>query len=146
MGLFRSREEKALQAALSRHGAAGPWVSAAAAWEGFKEYARGLDLSEGTGLLFQVGTHSFGGRPLFYFNPVCQFQLLDADGEFEAFKQLQCELTCPPTPALEGVETNLWSFDFQGADAFFAAVEALPEFQRVVAQGNYRLQVSYGLV
>jgi hypothetical protein len=40
----------------------------------------------------------------------------------------------------------LWSFDFQSADAFFEAVEALPEFERAVAQGNFRLQVSCGLV
>lgn len=146
MGLFRSREEKELLAALASNGAKGPWVSAADAWEGFKQYGRSLDLSGGTCLLFQVGTYDFTGRPLFYFNPVCQFQLLDAEGELEAFEQLQCELTCPPSPALEGVETNMWSLEFATADAFFNAVETLPEFKQAVSRGTYRLRVEHGTV
>jgi hypothetical protein len=146
MGLFRTREEKKLLAALAQNGASGPWVSAHDAWQAFKDFGRSVKLEGGTGLLFQVGTYDFDGRKLFYFDPVCQFEFVAPDGEHEGFKQLHCELTCPPIPALQDVATNLWSFEFPDADAFYAAVEALPEFQTAVSQGNYRLRVSHECV
>lgn len=126
MRIFRHPQEKKLLAALTARGAKEPWAAADAAWAAFKDYARTVILGGGNGLLFQVGTHDFEGRPMFYFDSVCQFQLLDANGEHEGFEQLHCELSCPPRPELGGVETNLWSFEFEDAEAFFAAVEALP--------------------
>jgi hypothetical protein len=143
MGLFRTLEEKKLLAALAQHGAHGPWVPAIDAWRAFKDFGRNVALEGGTGLLFQVGTYQFEGRPLFYFEPVCQFESVKRDGEHDGFEQLHCELTCSPTSALEGVATDLWSFAFPDVDAFYAAVESLPEFEVAVSQGNYRLRVSH---
>lgn len=143
MGLFRTPEENKLLSALAEHGASGPWVSALDAWRAFKDYGRSVKLEGGTGLLFQVGTYDFEGRPLFYFNPVCQSEFVGADGEHEGFDQLHCELSSQPGPATEGVETTLWSFEFPDAEAFYAAVEALPEFQIAVSQGKYRLAVGH---
>ena len=143
MGFLRSPEEKKLLSALAQHGASGPWASALDAWQAFKDYGRSVSLAGGTGLLFQVGTYDFEGRPLFYFDPVCQFEIVASDGEHEGFEQLHCELSCLPGPELENLQANLWSFKYTDADSFYAAVEALPEFQAAVRQGNYRLRVSY---
>lgn len=146
MAVSRTPDERELLAALSACSAKGPLVSAIDAWRGFKTFARTVPLDGGTGLLFQAGTYEFEGHPLFYFNPVCQFQLLNAKGEHDGFEQLHCELTCPASEALEGIDTHLWSFEFPNADAYFEAVEALPEFRRAVDHGNYRLRVSHELV
>ena len=101
---------------------------------------------ESVGLLFQVGTFDFTGHPLFYFDPVCQFEITDSDGEHDHFEQLHCELTCAPDASLSGVEASLWSFDCPTADAFFAAVEALPAFQVAVRRLDYHLSVSHEAV
>lgn len=141
---FRTQEEKTLLAILARHGASAAWVPAPAAWSAFKEFGRSIELHGGTGLLFQVGTFDFDGRELFYFDAVCQLEDFAEDDEQGAFEQLHCELTCPPTVALEALEANLWSFDFSDVDAFYAAVEGLPAFQAAAQQGNYRLKVWRG--
>src|SRR5690606_7849869 len=113
---LRASEEKKLLRALTNHGARGPWVSPRDAWNAFKEYARQVELDGGTGLLFQVGTYDFSGRSLFYFDAVCQFEILDAEGEFESYEQLHCELTCQPDAATDGLEADLWSFEFVDCD------------------------------
>src|SRR5690606_33995784 len=104
---------------------------------------RSVSLGQGTDLLFQAGTYNFGGRPLFYFDPVCQFEIVGSDGDHERFEQLHCELTCLPSPELEGLNVSLWSSECNDVDAFYAAVESLPEFQAAVRQDNYRLRVSH---
>jgi hypothetical protein len=102
--------------------------------------------SEFVGLLFQVGTFDFTGRPLFYFDPVCQFEFTDPNGDHDHFEQLHCELTCSPDESLRGVEASLWSFGYPTADAFFAAVEALPAFQAAARRLDYNLSVSHDAV
>ena len=135
-----------LTALLHQHRAGHPSASGEAAWSAFKAFGREVLGPEGVGLLFQVGTFDFTGTPLFYFDPVCQFEVIDSDGEHDHFEQLHCELTCAPDASLSGVEASLWSFDYPTADAFFAAVEALPAFQATVRRMDYRLAVSHEVV
>ena len=75
------------------------------------------------------------------FDPVCQFEIRDAEGEYDHLEQLHCELTCPPTDALEDAQANLWSFDYPTADAFFSAVEDVPAFQLAIGQTGYSISV-----
>ena len=94
-----------------------------------------------TGFSLVVLTSDFSGSPLFYFDLVCQFEQTDSEGEHDHYEQLHCELTCPPSETLKSTSTNLWSFDFATADAFFGSVEALPEFQVATQQAKYDLVV-----
>lgn len=139
----RTPEEKALVAALAQHGAQGPLASALDAWRAFKDFARTVELADGTGILFQVGTYAFEGSPLFRVDYVLQIESVAADGEHEGFEQLHCELTCPPMRQLQGVVTDIWSFAYPAVDDYYAAVEALPEFEIAVRQGSYRLRVRH---
>ena len=135
-----------LAALLGQHRVDHRSASGLAAWSAFKEFGRGVFGPETVGLLFQVGTFDFTGRPLFYFDPVCQFEIIGSDGEHDHFEQLHCELTCSPEATLSGIEASIWSFDYPTADAFFAAVEALPAFQVAVRRLGYHLSVSHEVV
>lgn len=135
-----------LIALLREHGVDGQLASGLAAWSAYKAYGREVFGPQSVGLLFQVGTYDFTGRPLFYFDPVCQFEIFDADGEHDHFEQLHCELTCLPDAPLRGIEASLWSFDYPTADAFFADVEALPDFQASIQRSDYALSVSHEAV
>ncbi|MFC5579470.1 hypothetical protein ACFPOA_15790 [Lysobacter niabensis] len=121
-------------------------ASGLATWSAFKDFGREMFGSRGISLLFQVGTYDFTGKPLFYFDPVCQFEITDLDGEHDHFEQLHCELTCAPVDAVSGIDASLWSFDYPTADAFFTAVEALPAFQAAVQRLDYHLSVSHEAV
>ena len=136
-------QAKRLKSLLQEHGVVDDQASGFAAWSAFKQYGREVFGPGGIGLLFQVGIHDFTGEPLFYFDPVCQFEVSGTDGEHDHFEQLHCELTCPPTESLNGIEATLWSFGYQTADAFFAAVEALPAFQVAVQQTSYAVSVEH---
>ena len=118
-------------------------MSAANAWAAFKDYGREVFGPENVGLLFQVGVYNFTGQPLFYFDPVCQFEQTDDEGEHDHYEQLHCELTCQPNEILSGTNANLWSFNYPTADAFFAAVEAMPEFQVAIQQTSYAVAVTH---
>jgi hypothetical protein len=146
MATFQSRESQQLAALLHQHGAAGPQVAPALAWEAFKAFGRQVASHDGVGLLFQLGVFNFTGEPLFYFGPVCQFERLDADGEHDGFEQIHCELSCPPTTGLEGVEASLWSFGFASVEEFFQAVESTPQFKAAMAQPAYQLSVAHEFV
>jgi hypothetical protein len=135
-----------LIALLHQHGVGHDSASGLAAWSAFKDFGREIFGSEGVGLLFQVGTYDFTGESLFYFDPVCQFEITDPDGAHDHFEQLHCELTCAPDGAVNGIEASLWSFDYQTADGFFAAVEALPAFQAAARRLDYHLSVSHEAV
>ena len=130
-----------LTALLHQHRVGHPSATGAAAWSAFKAFGREVFGPEGVGLLFQVGTFDFTGTPLFYFDPVCQFEVIDSDGEHDHFAAaLRVDL--------RSRRIAQWrpSFDFPTADAFFAAVEALPAFQAAVRRVDYRLSVSHEVV
>jgi hypothetical protein len=131
---------------LRQHGVGDQPAPGIAAWSAFKVYGREVFGQQGTGLLFQAGTYSFTGTPLFYFDPVCQFEITGPDGEHDRFEQLHCEMTCPADDQSSGIEASLWSFDYPTADAFFAAVESLPAFQAAVQRADYRVSVSHEAV
>lgn len=139
-------QAKRLVTLLRQHGVDHHSASGLAVWSAFKELGRETFGSEGVGLLFQVGTYDFTGNSLFYFDPVCQFEITDSDGEHDRFEQLHCELTCVPDDALIGVEASLWSFDYPTAEAFFTAVEALPAFEAAVRRLDYHLSIDHGAV
>ena len=135
-----------LSALLRQHGVGDQPASGAAAWSAFKVYGREVFGTPDVGLLFQVGTYDFTGVPLFYFDPVCQFEVTDADGEHDRFEQLHCEMTRQADELLNGIEASLWSFDYPSADAFFAAVESLPAFQAAIQQAGYSVFVRHEAV
>ena len=139
--MSRTPQAERLIAILRKHGVDHQSASGLAAWSAFKEFGQEMSGSAGIGLLFQVGTYDFTGKPLFHFDPVCQFEIADPEGEHDHFEQLHCELTCVPDDTLVGVESSLWSFEYPTADAFFAAVEALPAFQAAVRRVDYHLSV-----
>ena len=141
--MFGTPQEKRLKEVLQQCNASRAPVSGTAAWEAFKAYGREVFGTPGVGLLFQAGIFSFTGKPLFYFDPVCQFEILDADGEHDHFEQLHCELTCEARPELQPATAELWSFDFPTADAFYLAVESLPAFQLAARQSDYTVSVSH---
>ena len=134
-----------LAALLRQHGVRNGSTQGIAAWSAFKAFGREVFGPQSVGLLFQLGTYSFSGTPLFYFDPVCQFEITDSDGEHDHFEQLHCEMTCTADDHLSKINASLWSFDFPTADAFFAAVEALPAFQ-AAAQANYSVAVTHEVV
>jgi len=134
-----------LAALLHQHGVSNESTQGIAAWSAFKAYGREVFGPHSVGLLFQVGTYSFSGTPLFYFDPVCQFEITDSDGEHDHFEQLHCEMTCLSDAHLSKINASLWSFDFPTANAFFAAVEALPAFQ-AAAHANYTVAVTHETV
>lgn len=146
MEVSNTPHAKRLAALLKQHDVDDRLASGRAAWSAFKAYGREVFDSQEVGLLLQIGTYDFTGAPLFYFDPVCQFEITLADGTHDHFEQLHCELTCPPVSELEGIETSLWSFGYPTADAFFAAVEALPAFQAAVCRSDYNLSVVHEAV
>lgn len=98
------------------------------------------------GLLFETGTFDFTGEKKYYISLVCQFELRYADGEFDHFEQLQCELACTPDESLSDKNAVLWSFDYDSADAFHEAVEALPAFQAAMQQRPLAMEVYHEAV
>lgn len=65
------------------------------------------DRPDADGLLFQYGTHNFGGPPMFLLDLTRQFEVVQADGEHDYFVQVHCEMRYEPAPELSA----LGSFD-----------------------------------
>lgn len=141
-----SKSEMERFASVMREHGVGETASGMTAWNAFKDYGYGAYGLPGVGLLFQAGSYEFSGATRFHFTPVCQFETTAPDGEHDHFEQLLCELTCPPRDELNGVQIVLWSFDYPSAEAFFAAVEATPEFRIAAAQLDYRVSIRHELV
>lgn len=130
-------------ALLREHGVGRERVLGSQAWRAFKAYGREVFGEPGVSLLFQAGTRDFSGCPRFYFHPVCQFEIVDEDGQYLCLEQLHCELSCAPSAALDGAEAELWSEDYPTADAYFAAAELLPAFALASRRDDYVLQVRH---
>ncbi|MCQ4210420.1 hypothetical protein [Streptomyces longispororuber] len=58
------------------------------------------DTPDADGLLFQYGTYAFEGPPVFTLDLVRQFEINDASGEHDHYRQLHCELLYELTPQL----------------------------------------------
>jgi len=132
--------DKRLLELLAAKGISGSLGSPAAAWAAFKEFGREHFGSAGVGLLFQAGDYGFG-EPRFVCDPVCQFEVLDEEGQHDHFEQTHLEMSCDLSGDLKGQTAELWSFEFSSPEEFFAAVEALPEFQLAMKPKQYRLNV-----
>ena len=138
-----NRQEARLRSLLAQHGATWEAPSPMAAWSAYREYGREVFGTSDVGLLFETGIYDFTGERKYYINLVCQFEISDGEGEFDHFEQLHCELTCAPEASLSDKDAILWSFDYESADAFLDAVEALPAFQAAMQQRPLAMEVYY---
>lgn len=122
-----SEAESHFRRMLHQAGFSGQQPDALLAWRVFQEFAAvPVDCADDA-LLFQCGVHDFTGRARFHFGFVRQFTF-EEDGEYDHMEQLDCSLLFEPDAELHRLETNLWSYDFGSFQAFFSAVEDLPEF------------------
>jgi hypothetical protein len=137
--------DKRLLELLAARGIAGSIGCPAAAWDAFKEVGREYFGSAGVDLLFQAGNYGFD-EPRFVCDPVCQFEVLDDEGEHDHFEQTHLEMSCDLSGDLRGHMAQLWSSEFSSPEEFFAAVEALPEFHLAMKPKQYRLNVSHEAV
>lgn len=101
------------------------------AWEVFKKYASIIVDCADDAFLFQCGTYTFTGEEMFEFEFVRQFTI-EEDEEYEHMEQLSLTLYYIPDEELKGIETNLWSYDFDTIDVFFEAVESMNEFNEII--------------
>lgn len=90
-------------------------------WQAFLRFGRRLfdvsDAPDGDGLLFQYGTYSFDGPPTFTVDLARQFDVSDADGEYDHYVQVHCELRYESGRALEALGSfDSWFFHGAGAD------------------------------
>ncbi len=98
-------------------------------WSVFKQFVREPVQVADDGVLFET----IALKETFSLSFTRQFSHERDDGEYSHMEQLHFDFACPLTDALRGHETNLWAYDFPTLDAYFAAVEQLPEFQVAVA-------------
>src|SRR6202022_1619795 len=85
------------------------------AWRVFKAFAATPVECADDALLFQCGTYSFTGEPLFQVDFTRQF-IHENDCEYDHMEQLHCTLCYAPREELRGMKANLWSSDFPSLD------------------------------
>ncbi|MER7828252.1 hypothetical protein ABTX85_37515 [Streptomyces sp. NPDC096097] len=90
-------------------------------WLAFLRFGRQLfdvsDTPDADGLLFQYGTHAFGGPPAFTLDLTRQFEISDSNGDHDHYVQVHCELGNELAPALEALGSfDSWFFHDAGAD------------------------------
>jgi hypothetical protein len=100
----------------------------------FKSFSRINVNCSDDALLFQSGVYNFTGRELFYLDFVRQFTINDEEGEYDHMEHLHCEFAYELDAILKKLETNLWSYDCDSFNDFFAKVEGLQEFQVPIAK------------
>jgi hypothetical protein len=118
------------------------------AWTAFKAFALEPVNCADDGVLFECGVSSVwtGKADLFYFGFVRQFSV-DLDGEYDHMEQLHCLFSRSPTDDVSLLNTNLWLEQFDGKHvAYFAAVEALPEFQRGIFLKGWKCEIFQEMV
>ncbi|MCX4991216.1 MULTISPECIES: hypothetical protein [unclassified Streptomyces] len=91
------------------------------AWSAFIRFGRmrfnTADSPDADGLLFQYGVHAFDGPEAFSLDLARQFEVLGADGDYDHFVQVHCELVYEPVPALAALgDFNSWFFHDSGED------------------------------
>jgi hypothetical protein len=131
---------------LRQRGLSEQQTDALLAWRLFKEFARVPVECWDDALLFQCGVYDFTGRDLFHFGFVRQFTF-QQDGEYDHMEQLDCSLLFEPDAELQHLKKEMWSYDFGSAEDFFAAVEALPEFDVALqARNPLRMEIFHNEV
>lgn len=118
---------------LSRAGVAEMQPDALKARETFKQFAKVPVECQDDGLLFEVlpkpdeDSFTLHFTRQFSFYPDDDEENDDAE---EAMYQLNCEFTYPLDGQLRGLTKSVWAYYFEDyREAFFQAVEALPEFR-----------------
>ena len=107
----------------------------AVAWRVFKEFSAVPVAAATDGLLFQCGTYDFTGELLFECDFTRQFTH-EEDGEYVSMEQLSCTVYFRPADELASLKAELWSFAFDSPEAYFAAVESLPEFRSALVASS----------
>ncbi|GAA2462845.1 hypothetical protein [Streptomyces lavendulocolor] len=92
-----------------------------AAWLAYTRFGRQRFETAATpdsdGLLFQYGTYVFSGRPMFTVDLTRQFGISAADGEYDRYVQVHCELRYEPELALDALgRFDSWFFHDTEAD------------------------------
>ena len=77
--------------------------------------------------LFQCGVYDFTGKREYQVDLVRQF-VFEEDGEYDHMEQLHCTIYFAPTPELNGLEAELWSYDFPSPSEFFDHVSTMPGY------------------
>jgi hypothetical protein len=127
-------------ALIKAHGLRVEELTARSAWQVFDDYSRVAfdtpDLPDADGLLYQYGMYRFMRRSLFELDLVCQFELVDDQGDHDHYVQLHCTLRYTPTPELEALGADhCWWFPNQGAlAAWLRSVASRPEWAVLEAQ------------
>ena len=109
------------------------------AWNVFKLFTQEPVVCADDGVLFQCGLFLSSG--LFYLDFVRQFELENEDGEYDHMEQLHCEFTCKPNKQLHELGKNLWAYDFESLNEYFAAVENLAEFKTAISQTGWQCKI-----
>ncbi|MEU3468967.1 hypothetical protein ABZ716_13755 [Streptomyces sp. NPDC006687] len=104
-----------LEAELVSSGHALIELTARDAWLAFLRFGqRRFDTAsspDSDGLLFQYGTYSFSGPPMFTLDLTRQFDISDEDGEHDHFLQIHCELLYTPDQLLRDLSSfTSWFF------------------------------------
>ena len=72
-------------------------------------------------ILFETGTYSFTGKPMFYFSLVRQYP-----NEEEEYYQLHLDIMFGPTPDNSSFEQTTWSFEIE--DNIFDYIKKTKEY------------------
>src|SRR4051812_22432988 len=118
-------------------------------WACFKQFCAVPVLCVDENILFQCGTHKFGGTPKFYFGFMRHFVLesvSDFDGQpFRYRENIQADVIMPPMKELESIRVQLWASDVGETSAFLDRVESSGEFKTVIANSQYgKLEIFRG--
>ena len=101
-------------------------------WEKFKVFCReDIQGEEEKEILFECGIFKFTGEKMLHFNFVRQFTKYE-DDEYGGMEQLHCEFLFEYTKEVKRLKATEWSMDYESLDEFFAAVEDLKAFQKVL--------------
>lgn len=109
-------------------------------WNVFKRFCAVAVHDVEDGVLWQIGCYDFTGEMRCHLDFVRQFSF-DEDGEYDHMEQLHLEFTSQPTAVLRSLERNAWAFDHASLDAFFVAVESLPEFRTALDHTEWLVNV-----
>jgi hypothetical protein len=98
------------------------------AWKIFKDFFDIEVECDDDALLFQCGVYKFTGEDLFSIEFVRQF-VSQAGEYYDDMYQLRLTIYYKPDEELQGLETNLWTYDCDSVGEFFDKVENLNGFR-----------------
>ena len=106
-------------------------------WTVFKQFVQEPVECSNDGVLFECGVFGSTGQKRLSFDLTRQF-CIDVDEEYHHMIQLRCTFWgVPATETTAALQTHLWAYDFETLADYFAAVEAMKEFQLAVMQKGW---------